>query len=348
MRALPRTSRARRAGLTLLEVIIAAAIFSVLMVTATLNVHRDGQALRSLARRTHLESKAHEMLENIQARLEFAQGTTPQAWLQADLNAGETNTIEVDSTAGFPDAGTLLLQPGTANVERIDYVNLNPLGTQFLTLSRGVQCTDGSGHDDGTLARWAGMAEAIEDQIAPPASFFDGVSQEMFGQVFYRGDGYGFSFRVPTDPSGNMEFFDGTGAIQWGATVNDTPLLTGWSAVYFDPVALVSEAARGFDLNEDGDTLDSFDLGRIRLRTWDTAAPDTFTDFVLCPPMILQEQCNWGGDLDNDGFQDPMFLWDPGSGRLRIRLFLLVSTQIEVPEVRTVEHAMFLRNGSNS
>lgn len=335
-----------RTGLTLIEVLIATAIFSVLMVTATLNVNRDARALNSLARKTSLEVKADVMINRIESQLEFAQAGTVQAWLQADMSAGETQAISVDTNLGFPDRGTLLFEPGTAREERVSYDTFGLLPSTFATLDRGQRCAPATAHADGTLIRWADAAVVLEDQLNPPVAFYDGASQELLGQLFYRGDGTGFSFRVPTDPSGAMEFFDATGEVTWGATVEGQPILTGWSCLYFDQVAVISEATRGFDLNSDGDQTDTFDLGRIALRSWDTADPTAATEVGLCPPMILQEQCAWGSDLNNDGFQDPMFLWDPRSSRLRIRLFLLTSNQIERPEVRLIERAMFLRNGS--
>ena len=48
--------------------------------------------------------------------------------------------------------------------------------------------------------------------------------------------------------------------------------------------------------------------------------------------------------MDGDGFEDPIFLWDPATRELRVRLFILGMSVDEVPIVRRVEAAQFLRN----
>ena len=61
--------------------------------------------------------------------------------------------------------------------------------------------------------------------------------------------------------------------------------------------------------------------------------------------MIIQEQCNWGGDMDGDGFEDPIFLWNRSGGRLRVRFFVLAEARKNIPLVRRMEATLFLRNG---
>ena len=101
------------------------------------------------------------------------------------------------------------------------------------------------------------------------------------------------------------------------------------------------------DLNADGDEADTFDLGRIRMRSWDSANPGApATDVALGPAFVLQEQCNWASDLDGDGFEDPMFLWDATQARLRVRLFVLEGTINARPSVERLETSVFLTNGS--
>ena len=107
----------------------------------------------------------------------------------------------------------------------------------------------------------------------------------------------------------------------------------------------MSEADVHRDLNGDGDRTDTFELGQIRARAWDTANPAVpASDIGLGPPVILQELCAHGRDLDGDGYDDPIFLWNPAEGRLHVRLFVLGRSKGEVPAVRKVETTIYLRN----
>ncbi len=338
--------RKRTAGMTLLEMMMAMSILAILLVLTGVSVTRESKALSDVVDTAAGELRVREMLTRLEDELQFAQGALPETRLSNDLNPGQTLEAEVDPALGFPDRGVLLLSPGTAAEERIAYDGLSAAGDRFLGLTRAQRCTLANAQPTGQVVRWAGTARVLEDQVAPPPTFWDGVSRESIGQLFYRGDGSGFSFRVPTDPAGGTNFLDGE-EVRWGATVRGNPLATGWSSLYFQVADTLDEGARQFDFNSDGDLDDSFDLGRIRMRSWDTANPAAgATDVALCPPMILQEQCAWSSDMDNDGFQDPMFLWDPATGRLRVRLFVLEGTINQRPQVNQLETVLFLRNGA--
>ena len=101
----------------------------------------------------------------------------------------------------------------------------------------------------------------------------------------------------------------------------------------------------GDDLNGDRDTDDVFDVGQLRRSCWDTDDPSSQPSSLgMGPANVLQERCNWGGDLDGDGFDDPIFLWDPATRELRVRLFVIGMTLDQIPLVRRVEAAQFLRN----
>jgi len=61
---------------------------------------------------------------------------------------------------------------------------------------------------------------------------------------------------------------------------------------------------------------------------------------------VLQERCNWGSDLDGDGFDDPLFMWEPETGCLHVRLFLAAGTVNGRQSVREIESILYLRNGA--
>ena len=332
--------------MTLIEVILGLSVMAFVMGVATLYLHRQASTLTRVTRDSNLMQRAEIMLDEIASDLRYARGDVPQAWLTSDLGSADVVALELDSTAPFPDSGTLLLQPGTAQVERLSYAALDPGALRLSTLTRGAQCTTGNPHPSGTAVLWAPAATAIDDQVAPDPSFFEGISRELTGDVFFRGDGTGFAYRVPIDPTGGNDYLDASGEIQWGVSVDGAPTLDGRACFVFEPVATIQEAARGADLNGDGDQNDTFDLGQVRKRVWDAAVGGASgIEVSLCPPMVLQETCNWGGDLDDDGFAAPIFLWEPETARLRIRLFLLDAGRDGVPRVRVSEVSHFLRNG---
>jgi hypothetical protein len=292
---------------------------------------------------TARERAALEMIGRIERTLEFAAGATPQAFLTSAIGGGDT-IISVDSTLGYPPSGVLLLEPGGGGEERAAYDGIDTATHRFLNVERGVQCTPGAGHQAGTVVHFGGMAVATEEQVAPMAGSFDGRAQDGGDVVFFRGQGTAHSFRVPTDPAGGTDFFDDTG-VTWGATIGGNPTLDGWSALAFRAVGELREDEQGRDLNGDGDATDVFDLGAIRLESWDAfTLSGASTETALCPPVIVQERCNWGGDLDGDGFDDPIFLWNQSTRTLHVRLFVVGRTVRDLPIVRRIESVMFLRN----
>lgn len=340
------TAAGLEAGVTLIELFIALTILVVVLMGVMSSIDRESAGLRSLAKMTAIETRAQEMINRLEQELLFAQGTSPSTAIVVNLGPTVTTELRVASTLGFPDQGTLLVNRGTPFEERLTYAGFDPVANSFVTLTRGQQCTGAFNHLSGDTVWWAGLAEPIEDQIAPPPSQWDGQAMEITGPVFFRGDGSGFSFRLPTDPAGGTDYF-ADGELQWGALVDGQPMLEGWSVLYFEPVTTTTEAEQRKDFNQDGDRDDTFEIGRIRMRSWDTTNPNrTPVDTALCPPMVLQEQCNWGGDLDNDGFEDPIFLWDPGSRSLHIRLLILGGIINRVPVIRRVESLIYLRNAS--
>lgn len=339
-----RTRRTRRAGFTLVESLIAGSIFALVILGAYAALSRDATLSRSSLGISVAEMRAQQMLFAIEREVAGARGASPRTTATVALAAGATAELRVASTLGFPDRGLLLVDRGTAGLERIAYDSLGPGAASFLALTRGEQCTNPSSHAAGAEVLWAALAETLVLPANPPANLFDGRALEAGGPVWFRGDGTGFSYRVPTDPAGGAAVLT-DGEITWGATVGGAPTLEGWASLAFDPSGEVREDATGDDLNGDGDVADVFDVGRIRRRTWDTSDPAApASDLGLGPSVVLQERCGWGGDLDADGFDDPIFLWDGATRRLHVRLFVLGRSVADLPIVRRVESVIFLRN----
>lgn len=347
-----RTLSAARLGTTILELVMATSILVIILLSVFAVIERDSSLARSTLGITVAEMRAQQMLRRLQGDLADARGANPIASITTPLDAVSTDELVVDWTLGFPDSGTLLLDRGTANEERIRYSGLSADRTRFLGLERGVDCTTGVTHAAGGELLWGGLAEPLALQQNPPAGTFDGIANEPGGPVFFRGDGTGFSYRVPVDPDNNVppNYLDGD-ELRWGAWIRSgpngalAPSTDGWSAIVFVPVFEVREDETGDDINHDGDTEDVFDLGQIRRRSWSTADPTVpVFDLGLGPTAVLQEQCNHGGDLDGDGFDDPIFLWDREQRRLHVRLFILGRTVRNQPIVRRVDSMIFLRN----
>ena len=203
----------------------------------------------------------------------------------------------------------------------------------------------------------------MANQTTPAAGSWDGVADELEGPVVFQGDGTGFSFRAPIEAPGRAGHLE-NGRVTWGAVLDGTPSEQGRSAFYFAPRHTLTEVQSGTDLNGDGDRVDTFDVGEIRRRTWNAIdAAQVPADVTLTPAFVLQERCNWGGDLNSDGFDDPIFLWDPESQRLHVRVTVLTdharaataadaasTSRDDVPSepaVRRARTVFFLRNFSN-
>lgn len=334
-----------RAGSLLVETVIAVSLFSVVLLSSMAMVESGRRFSNTTLRITTVEDLAQQMLFRMEHELASATGAEPVFSLPGPVSASEVATLTASSNLGFPPRGTLLLDRGTDREERVGYTALGGL-TQFVGLARGTQCTDAADHagDDGVDQLWCGLAEPLADQTAPAASDYDGIALEQGTPVYFRGDGTGFSYRIPVDPTGGDNPLDGHDLF-WGAVVPGVgPTVSGWMAMVFEARDVFEESASGDDVNEDGDATDVFEVGQIRRLAWDTTAPEEIEDLGLGPTTVLQERCNWGGDLDADGFADPIFLWDGETNLLHVRLFLLGSSSQNTPVVRKVEAVMFLRN----
>ena len=337
-----------RAGFTLVESSFAATMLGVVLLGSIVLLARNTQMSQGSIGVHVAQNQAQALIYRLERELANARGERPVATLGEALGGGTGGTLRLDSTHGFPPTGLVLIDRGTDHAERIAYGTLAADGTTLDQLVRGTQCTASAAHAQGSEAIWCGLAETLSLSGNPPADLWDGRALESAGPVYFRGDGLGFSYRLPTDPAGGQDYLV-DGALQWGATVGQTPTLQGWCALVYVPRDLFQESERAFDLNRDGDTDDLFDVGQLHRRSWSTNAPaDGATDTVLGPCVVLQERCHPGADLDGDGFEDPLFLWDATSGRLHMRLFVLGTNRQGEPAVRRVESLVFLRNEAGS
>jgi hypothetical protein len=332
------------AGFSLVELTIAGTLFALVVMGIVVVTARDDSRSKSSLAISVAEMRAEQMLAKLESQLVLARGAAPKAVLTHALSSGDTGGLTVDSTLGFPSSGTVLVDRGNGALERLAYSMLDATGTRLIGLTRGVQCTTAATHAPGTDVLWCGLAEPILLQTNPPASLYDGRSLESTGPVYFRGDGTGFSYRVPVDPTGGTNFLQ-DGEVRWGAEVAGNPTASGWAAIWFEPSTTYSEATFGCDLNQDGDLNDEYDIGQLRKRTWDTADPTVVpSELGLGPTVIVQEHCKWGHDLNHDGFDDPMFLWDAETRRLHVKLHVIGLSSTSAPVMRAVETTIFLRN----
>lgn len=339
-------ARAAAAGFTLVEMIIALGVVSVILAATTLSLHKESASISDMQRLSHSERLIQDLFTKIEQRLDFAQGIEPTSTLDAPLSGGGTGTIALTDVFGFPHEGMVVIDPGSANAERVSYTTLSPGTNTLETLTRAERGTSDVSHPVGSLVSWEGVATPTENQVAPAAGTFDGQTNDLRGPIFYRGDGVGFCYRKPVDPAGTGTFIE-PGGIRWGATISGTDVEDAVGAVVFEPVARITELERQFDINRDGDLADAFDLGRIRDIAWNAVDPALGSStLALVTPIILQEVDDYGSDLDADGFLDPMFLWTPDSGRLRIRFFALLGDVGGREVVRRFETVLYLRNGA--
>lgn len=329
----------------LVETLIAVTLFATVLLSSIALVESGKRFSNSTMQITTVEDLSQQMLFRLEHELASAAGAEPIFALANPLAAGAADRLVVSSTRGFPPRGELILDRGTSLEERIGYAELESLSA-FGGLTRALQCTGDVGHaaNTGVDQLWAGLAQPLDNQVDPSASEYDGLALEGEERIFFRGDGTGFSYRVPVDPSGGNNPLDGDD-LRWGAVVPGVgPTTDGWLALVFEPKTVFEEAQHGDDVNKDGDALDVFDVGQVRRLTWDTTDPSRLEDLGLGPSQVLQERCNRGGDLDGDGFDDPLFLWDAERNLLHVRLFLLGASRADMPVVRKVESVVFLRN----
>jgi type II secretory pathway component PulJ len=136
-----------RSGSLLIEMIVAAALFTVVMLSAMAMIESGRKFSASTLEATAVEDLAQQMLYRFERELANASGIEARADITGgNLTATETAELSVTKTLGFPPSGTLILDRGTNTEERVEYANLAPDKVRFQNLTRGIQCTTGQAH----------------------------------------------------------------------------------------------------------------------------------------------------------------------------------------------------------
>ena len=348
-----RTTKQTRAGSTLIEVTFSTAILSVLLLSIFGVLERQGQLGRATLTTAITENRAIELASRLRRELVSARGKRVRCVLTAPVSAGASgpgSSLQVSTTTGFPPYGTLLVDSGTASVERIGYESLDLDEREFRGLTRSLGGTNDSSHSvTSEWIWWSGMACPVEGSAGTEG----GTAWQNGREIQFRGDGLGFSYRVPVDLDGDVGMPDYLNGLEpaWGAITRSgvdgalTPNGTGWCAIVFEASSEVNEAELNDDINQDGDEVDVFEIGRLVKLTWDTIDPlIPVHRQALGPACILQERDAPAADLDGDGYEDPLFLWDADTRVLNVRLFLLARGLPDQPTIRRIEVCVFLRN----
>ena len=332
--------------MTLLEVVISATILALAFSVVISSIETETRALGALTEFAATSEQRSQVLAKIERKLEFATGKTPTAFLTDDLSSLSVGSLALDTVGGFPAPSAVLLARGTENEEIVAYTEVHQDDLTLKTLVRGSSCSTPHAHPSGTEAIWVGLARPCSNQVNPSESEYDGKIRALEGTLFYQGRGTGFVYRVPIDPSGGNYYFT-DGELTLGAEVSGTQTTDGWCCIYFKTKDQITELGPGLDINKDGDLADSFDLGQIRQRVWHgTDSEKTPTDVALGASIFLQETCETGSDLNADGFNDPIFVWDADKRRLHISLYSIAISESSIPAVHHSSLTLFMRNSA--
>ena len=335
---------ARRAGFSLIEMTIAFTVMTIILVATSAVLRRETRGINELQNMGHAEKVMETAFARILRTVQFARGFSPETTLTSTLTGGETGTARLSDITGFPDSGVFVVDLGDPTEEIVAYSGTSAADDQLLDLERGAEGSQKRGHSAGSTVLWSGLAKPIDNQTDPAASEYDGRTDDLRGDIYYRGRGAGLSFQVPVDPE-NTGSFVGAEGPRWGAQVAGGEVTGAHAAICFVRSLEITESERDFDLNEDGDLEDTFDLGRIVYQGWSDDPAESIR-INLTPSIILQEKGAYGTDMDDDGYEDPMFLWTPPQARLRMRFFVLAGTVNQREVVRRFETIIHLRNGA--
>ena len=234
-----RPGRLRKAGFTLIEVTIAMAIVSVILLATTAALQKEAENASDMQRLSYSERLIQDLFTKIEQRLDFSQGMNSETTLSSGLSTAGTSSVVLADSLGFPFQGFATIEPGTGTEEVIEFTAIDPDNEALESLKRGQRGTPAVSHPSGSQIIWEGYSYPIEDQTAPTAGTFDGQTNDLRGPLFFRGDGVGFCYRKPIDPAGTGSFIGPTG-IRWGATVGGADTEDGCAALVFRPVAQIT------------------------------------------------------------------------------------------------------------
>lgn len=301
--------RSRQAGISSVQVLVSAVIFATVLMASVSYSMTLSNRFSSLRSSAASQSVAQGVLAGIERALYQAEPAVPTAFLVADLNPGDA-TVSLDRVDGLPPSGWILVR-GAGGSERVGYDGVQFVSSTWtLSLTTSVTAT----HAAGRQVRLAQLGTLDASVTALDAGLF-GQTFELTGVREFLGEGSAVVFR--------RRLPDGS----YGAVVDGSPVSGAWQMLAFRPATALVEAEVGRDLNFDGDRADTFDVGRIHRWTWPAHAAGATADadvLAVSPSVVVQERGVWGGDLDSDGSDDPLFAFDPETGVLRMAIFTVL------------------------
>jgi hypothetical protein len=190
-----------------------------------------------------------------------------------------------------------------------------------------------------TLAEGAGLVNQIADIEREGNEIIDRMAESLRTanvQALATAGDDNVSFQVPVDQNNDGDVLGTDLSVQWGGrNEDDTVSLGGSMGFQFVQTGQFSESARNIDLDLDGSTSTTFDLGHIEI-----VYASGFTQRI-CGDNIVLVQGDHLADIDGDGDSDPIF-WQDGT-TIETTLFLTRADEAE-PMLVKVTTAVLLRN----
>ncbi|MBN2713407.1 MAG: type II secretion system protein [Planctomycetes bacterium] len=178
-----------------------------------------------------------------------------------------------------------------------------------------------------------------------------------------------FRFLVPVDHDDDGDVLDFSGdspVVEWGAVRDDyfpgdfldkshetsSSTQSFYTTIRYVKTGTFTEGDRGIDLNRDGDTVDTFDVGHLE-KVYSAGADATRgidvpeRVMILTPDYVVRldntDGADWP-DMDGDGDADPMF--EQNGTRIRVTLYLS-NTESKLPLFENVSTTIEMRNQQN-